>query len=417
MADDTRPVPGGSAPGTTCIPPDLPAPLRGADVGTFAHHTVVERLPDTVRRILTENDLPPDARARMTALLESLPHGSVCALADEGPDIAAWAPYIDLHAGASWLEVPWFFCETYFHRRVMAAAGYFTGGTDPYRHQKVAGLEVSRADGRRLVARVDAWRAGGWQAEALGALLHLDLWGNQADLNMWAAGDADRPNHADNPDAHAHLLADDTAAVVAHLERRRTAGPLRIDVIVDNAGFELVSDLTLVDYLLGTAVARTVRLHVKLHPTFVSDATVADVRTCIDLLACDEADHVQALAGRLEAYLDEGRLTLHDDRFWTSPLEGWHLPTHLRAELTAADLVISKGDANYRRLVGDRHWPFTVPAGEVLGYFPAPLVLLRTLKSEVAVGLPEGTEARLDAEDPAWRVNGRWGVIQFVQPG
>ena len=80
--------------------------------------------------------------------------------------------------------------------------------------------------------------------------------------------------------------------------------------------------------------------------------------------------------------------------------------------LAAADLVILKGDANYRRLLGDAHWPPTTSFAAVTGYFPAPLVALRTLKAEIIVGLQPGQVERLQAEDPAWLVNGRRGLIQ-----
>jgi hypothetical protein len=82
--------------------------------------------------------------------------------------------------------------------------------------------------------------------------------------------------------------------------------------------------------------------------------------------------------------------------------------------LAQARLVIVKGDANYRRLVGDSRWPTTVPATEAIPYFPAPLVALRTLKSDPIVGLPPGLAEQLDAEDGEWRVNGKRGLIQAI---
>ncbi|MCZ7669259.1 MAG: damage-control phosphatase ARMT1 family protein [Chloroflexi bacterium] len=62
----------------------------------------------------------------------------------------------------------------------------------------------------------------------------------------------------------------------------------RIDLIADNAGFELAADLCLVDYLLKSETAVTVHLHLKAHPTFVSDALIKDVEATITFLAGDE---------------------------------------------------------------------------------------------------------------------------------
>jgi hypothetical protein len=90
------------------------------------------------------------------------------------------------------------------------------------------------------------------------------------------------------------------------------------------------------------------------------------------------------------------------------------LPPHTRAELARSDLLISKGDANYRRLLGDRHWNFTTPFAEAAAPLPVPVLALRTLKSEVAAGLSQDQVERLDAEDPEWAVNGRWGLLQYA---
>jgi hypothetical protein len=90
------------------------------------------------------------------------------------------------------------------------------------------------------------------------------------------------------------------------------------------------------------------------------------------------------------------------------------MPDDLYQELAAAHLVISKGDANYRRALGDAHWSATTPVTEIVGGFPAPIVFLRTCKSEVIVGLAPGQAEALTTRDPAWLVNGEWGMVQFV---
>ena len=80
-----------------------------------------------------------------------------------------------------------------------------------------------------------------------------------------------------------------------------------------------------------------------------------------------------------------------------SPLFYYEMPGDLHAELARMDLVIVKGDANYRRLLGDAHWPHETPFADVVSYFPAPVVALRTFKSEVAVGLAPGQAEELAA--------------------
>lgn len=48
-----------------------------------------------------------------------------------------------------------------------------------------------------------------------------------------------------------------------------------------------------------------------------------------------------------------------------------------------SELVFVKGDANYRRLIGDRRWATDIPFADVAGYFPTRLCALRTLKAEL----------------------------------
>ena len=90
----------------------------------------------------------------------------------------------------------------------------------------------------------------------------------------------------------------------------------------------------------------------------------------------------------------------------------FQLPDDLRTLLASMDLVIFKGDAHYRRLLGDAHWPPTASFAQATAYFPAPLVAVRTLKAEIIVGLPAGEAERVEANDASWLVNGRRGVVQ-----
>ena len=98
--------------------------------------------------------------------------------------------------------------------------------------------------------------------------------------------------------------------------------------------------------------------------------------------------------------------------FWCAPLSFRHLPADLADELSHATVAILKGDLNYRRLVGDRAWAPTTPFTELTAYFPAPVAALRTLKSDVAVGLSADVVAKLDAAGTAWRTSGEHALIQ-----
>jgi hypothetical protein len=123
---------------------------------------------------------------------------------------------------------------------------------------------------------------------------------------------------------------------------------------------------------------------------------------------------VCALAERLIAAFTAGRLRLVPDLYWNSSVFLWDMPARVRESLKNAVLVVVKGDANYRRLVGDAIWPPETPFASVVDYFPAPVVALRTAKSDPVVGLPPGLAAQLDNVDKDWRTNGKRGMIQFA---
>jgi uncharacterized protein with ATP-grasp and redox domains len=393
----------------------LPDPLLGDEPHSFVHHTITVRWPRIAQQVIADNEYPIDVNRRIQTLIDDIPETPIRPLDDPGaPDEALWNERLAPYEGMGWLECPWFIGETYFYRRLMEATGYFQDGAtrhdDPFTTQKHKGY-VESVEAIRTLARVRAHADDEDPRAVLTRLLSVALWGNQADLSLWAA-DAEGPDHLSSGDEDEHVLADDTTAVLDHLSG--LGRPARIDMWADNAGFELITDLALIDGLLATGVADPVVLHPKAHPTFVSDATIDDVHDALDRCAADEDEAVQALSERLRRALRDGRLRLQDELAWTSPLRARELPATVNAELARADLVISKGDANYRRLLGDREWPSTTPFGEVVDYFPAPLLALRTLKAETVAGLEPDQVERLEQVDPDWMVNGRWGLLQFA---
>ncbi len=399
-------------------PHPLPEPLRAAETGTFTERSVVDRLPDIGRRVLAENDFPPAIHRAYEAFIEEIPHAPIVPIDDPGaPDEADWKQYGARYEGLDWRKVPWFFAEFYFYRRILQITGYFQPGGligyDPYTCQKQQGLESSVDATRTLCDNLRLWLYPDTdRAAVLARLLSIDLWGNQKDLSMWPAGDGGTPDHTGAEIQQEHLLVDHTTQAVDQLLAAGAGS--RVDIIVDNVGFEFISDLALADYLLNAEVASMLRMHVKAHPVLVSDVILPDVEKTLAHLQSDPAEPVRQLAGRIQAHLATGRLVIGDHFFWNSPLPMWDMPADLIDEFAASQLVIAKGDANYRRLLNDSHWPFTTPFEDVVGYFPAPLLALRVHKAEVALGLTDPQIAALDARDPDWRFDGLWGVIQFA---
>ncbi|MCA9898274.1 MAG: protein-glutamate O-methyltransferase family protein [Anaerolineales bacterium] len=388
----------------------VPPPLRGLDTA-FTKDSIVHRLPEILQRAFAENDLPETAVAQLTALRHSIPNGTLTPLPDHlAPDLDAWRNDSQLYLEQTWLETPWFFVETYFYRRVIAAVDHFRQGIDPFAYQKRASLRASTAQTEALIEQLNRFIPHGWQPEGFHQMLLAALWGNQADMSMWAADDDAMPNHTGADDQMAHLLVNDATAVSSLLQKPVS----RVDFIIDNAGFELIGDLCLADYLLATGQVSTIFFHLKLFPTFVSDATPFDAEGTVAYLRHHEKASLQMVGERLIRYLVNGRLRFTTHPFWTSPRPLWQLPPELHRQFAQAALVICKGDANYRRALGDALWPHTTPFAHIVSYLPTPALFLRTCKSEPLAGLSEHQAAKMSQLAENWLVNGRWGVIQLA---
>jgi uncharacterized protein with ATP-grasp and redox domains len=387
------------------LPPTVPLPdsLRANEVGTFAEHSVVGRLPEIALRAIAENDLDAN-RVRLVEGLAAEIATANLSHVDEpaAPDAAAWAGYIEPRLGTTWVDAPWFFVETYFYRRLLAATGYSQPGTrsgvDPFTEQKQTGLN-------------GAMELAAMLGEALHdpkVLLGASLWANRVDLSLWPAGEADadaRTRTVLSTGGDNRLLVDDTDAVLGTMD-----ASAEVHLVLDNAGAELVADLALVAGILrGNG---KVIIHAKPHPTFVSDTTPADIEETLQRLASEDSPG-RNIASKIAAGQANGTVRVETHPFWVSPLAFWQCPQDLDNKLGKAGLIVVKGDANYRRLLGDRHWNHTTPISEIIRP-PAPLVALRTSKAEVAAGLSPPIVERATAADSDWMTNGHWGMIQYA---
>jgi hypothetical protein len=384
-----------------------PPPLMTSE--SFARYTIAHRLPSIVADVIAENEYPPQVVAALQALRDEIAHRAVAPLTENAPDVAAWRRAWEPYRGRTWLDVPWYLAESYFYRRLLEASRYFQPGdgqgSDPFEARKRRALEdkaVARLPSELVVGYPDT-------REGFVTLLQASLWGNRADLSNIAL--AARPEDDLGRSSGEYLLVDHSAAAWTLF----ASGHLgRVDFVCDNAGLEALLDLALTDFLLTRRLCRQVVFHLKAQPFFVSDTMIKDVYPMLAALR-QAGGAATALAARLERWQRNGRWVLRDDPFWTSWLGFREMPAHLRDALAGSDLVILKGDLNYRRLLDDRRWPPTTRLEDVTGYFPAPFLTLRTLKAEIIVGLPEGLAEALSAAEPDWLVNGRRGLIHLVK--
>ncbi|WP_353945828.1 damage-control phosphatase ARMT1 family protein [Streptomyces sp. HUAS MG91] len=391
--------------------PDAPV-IVSDEPGSFPRGVFLDRHPALIRRMLDAFPYPPEQRDALAALLRESTGGVIAPLAADAPGRERWDAWgLPEHVGRSWLQAPFLWAESFFYRRLLDAVGWFGPGpwqgVDPFRPFKLADLDTTEADEERAALDRLATRPVDEQAAAL---LHGSLWGNRADLGFRMGAGQPADGRTGSP-----VIVDDSDA----LWRLLPAGaPSTVYLVADNAGRELVPDLLLADHLLRHGRAARVVLHVKPHPYYVSDATTADVLDALRHLTASTAHRAAHAAGtRLWTALGDGVLEVRAHPFSCAPLPYADMPDDLRADFSRATVTLLKGDLNYRRLVGDRLWPATTPFAARTAYFPGPVAALRTLKSQVIVGLDARTEHALDASAPdcAWRTAGTHAVIQ-VRP-
>jgi hypothetical protein len=192
--------------------------------------------------------------------------------------------------------------------------------------------------------------------------------------------------------------------------------------------------MILADWLLQTGKASKVVLNCKTIPWFVSDVMPKDmplmIKHCLDRdffpgkETRSEEDYaaLETMAKRWEQYIATGQLAVVSDDFWCNGLSYWYLKSSAPAlyeDLKQSDLLIFKGDLNFRKLTFDCDWPVTTPFKQAIGPAMAEdftnIVSLRTNKADVIVGLTE--EKKIEIESKAtkaeWRFSGKYAVVEY----
>lgn len=233
---------------------------------------------------------------------------------------------------------------------------------------------------------------------------------------------ADKQHASDN-----FILANDSLKVWGHLSSSEKADGGTLHIVLDNAGAELVMDLCLADWMVTRAKLFTkVVFHCKTIPWFVSDTMEKDVEWTLAELE-KQADDLKPLIARWRHFFATATWQCRPHPFWASFHAYYDLEAvapELKEEMCSSpgNLILFKGDLNYRKLVYDCQWPFDTPFSEAIGplrEWSAPVLALRTCKSDVVVGVAKNVSEEMDKtvgkNDGAkgWLVTGRYAIVQF----
>nr|XP_004460439.2 damage-control phosphatase ARMT1 isoform X2 [Dasypus novemcinctus] len=335
---------------------------------------------------------------------------------------------------ARWFHSPWLYVECYVYRRIHEAVIQSPPIDDfdvfeESKHQNFFESQESIialcSHLQELLCTIENLEENQLKNEFF-KLLQVSLWGNKCDLSLSGGEASAQKNNiiSSLEDLKPFILVNDMERLWSLLSNckktREKASVVRVDIVLDNSGFELVTDLVLADFLLSSQLATEVHFYGKTIPWFVSDTTIHDFEWLIGEMKGSSHKWVSKCGAAWENYVRTGRWVYQDHIFWTLPHEYTamaQVAPDLYAELQKANLILFKGDLNYRKLTGDRKWEFTTPFPQALRDFhPAPLCSVRTLKAEVQVGLRHGQGEQLAASQPGWLTSGQYGVFQFDGP-
>ncbi|KAL1995186.1 hypothetical protein VTN49DRAFT_1373 [Thermomyces lanuginosus] len=468
--------------------PDQPQ-YSTSDPKSFAYTSALERWPviltsaidDLYRSVSNVPAAETEKLAEGKAITEQLAklkyelqhNRQLTPLLDDGePDIAEYNKELEQRGQLTWYNAPWLYTECYLYRRIatLFARSKHWKNYDVFARQKLSTFKSSRAAVLELAARYrklakeageDKKGVSSEQIEEAERLLFVEmceicLWGNATDLSLLTTLTYEDIQKLQGSEARKaqekNIIVNDMSAAYDVLrDARKTKGPQeerRVDIVLDNAGFELFVDLILAGYLLSANLATTVVLRPKVIPWFVSDVIPQDFADLINALRDPQAFYTapddtgrtyEPLSAAQEEDVDflfkqwsqfhaDGRLVLRPHRFWTSPGSYWRMPhvaPDLFEELKGAEVVLFKGDLNYRKLTSDAAWPPTTPFTTAIGPLgPGSgirILSFRTCKADVVVGLPEGEDERLrnepngggDSGARKWAWSGKWAVASF----
>lgn len=381
-------------------------------------------------------------------------------------DIELWNKSLEAHKlndGVSmplWFESPWLLVECYMYRKLKEAAlmTKHLKMFDPFVEQKQSSCKsalsqmTTIANHLKVVEeqiRASPKNTHPSERSEFSLFTKLALWANKCDLSIsgLSAEKAQTQKFSDVSDIKEHLeelddniLCDNMSeiwfkiqAIRDQLKSQESGGPMiYLDLVADNAGYELFVDLCLIHFLTlvfcttdASSSRIKFRIHLKRMPWFVSDALEQDLDWLLTTMKNDNKSGtvLSDLSLKWESYFASELWEVHSDRFWTLPhdySEMKDVAGDLYSHLSESKLIIFKGDLNYRKLVGDRQWHLLTPFRVALrGFEPAPLATLRTTKADVVVGIEDiNIYARINNNELPrdWMISGDYGLVQYLDP-
>lgn len=355
---------------------------------SFAAISLEKRLPRILNNLLRHVDTQNNAAQSLRQLAVEMQTGTITPLASTFP--GTLSHHLKPYVGRSWNDMPFLTVELYFYARILLAFGHTaTTPADPFQ-------ELKRSANQQAIAQLVTQQDYCDPNYDISALLHWVMSGNAADLSQAVVPDTDQIS----------LLIDDSQLAKTLFN----SGLQRIDYVLDNAGIDVLADLLLIRRI--SQYGSKIVVHVRPWPMFMSDMILTDVHWLLEKLKTFSEPKIRQLGKDIDTLLCDGQLTIQASPSLGLPISFCESKTAVEETFQDSALVIFKGDLNYRFFAGDRHWPHTTSKNHFLERIGRPVISLRTLKSEVLVGLSAEILAKTHQLESDWLTCGRYGIIQ-----
>lgn len=345
-------------------------------------------------------------------------------------DAEEWNKYLEcrtcVEGGApTWFNTAWLYCECYMYRVLAQEIGLMNimRNYDPFEYQKQADFINSIESMDLMVALYikdiicnKEYNKENSRNDFL-KFLKLSLWGNRHDLSATAGAPSSQTG---NPlviveSLNENIVVNDWESVWDIVNKKMKEND-NVHIVLDNAGYELFTDLCLAAFLVTIVPTTRITFHAKLYPWYVSDTTVRDFLWTLDYMnSLNSYPNMQLLGKTFKNLLDQEIWRVKDEPYWTGPYDYTQMKEKERniyAQLSDAKLVIFKGDLNYRKLLGDVNFEYNTSFAAALGNFqPTNILSLRTMKSDICVGLPNDVAEFFDQHKDKL-ITGEYGLIQ-----
>lgn len=408
----------------------LPSPSYTSDKKSFAYDTVKIRWPKIIKGCIEDAQDYPQVIGDFEQLLKSFEADTKIAKFTQeeiklNPDLLY---YNENFVDCTWQNGPWLFLECYLYQVINNIfLKHQIIDFDVFNNLKQSTLVSSEFGITELCKKLSTFDFNLTDEVKylyFKEFIDISLWGNSTDLSLLSGdvtlediksiqGEEVRKQNEKN------ILVNDTNKVFDYLLTEDTK--TEIDIILDNSGFELLSDIVLAIFLLETKAAERVNFHCKKIPWFVSDTLPKDFEELFKELSEFNNEYVDEFITNAKGLLRDGKLSIKVNKFWTLSNPFWDLPKFdIYNDLKNSKLLIFKGDLNYRKLTNDLWWDKTTPfdvAIQDLAKANLPIMTLRTCKADVVVGLAEGVDEKLrEVSGEFWAASGKYAVISFFKP-